>query len=295
VTAAQFWTQKDGSQRPTGFWAEELVTPHRVLSEAGVRLTIATPGGRPAVVDAGSLATEVNGGDAAKVAELRAYLAGLKAELDAPQALADIDPAGWDGVLIPGGHGPMQDLAVDPDVARILAAVLPDEHTVVASLCHGPAAFLGAGSPDGWLLRGRRLTAFTNTEETQTGLAANAVWLLEDRLRESGAEFESGPAWGSYVVVDGNLITGQNPGSAEAAAEALLKALAPGPEPGTPRRREVSPHGTVRTTSGRAVRAGAAPVERGRWAGHLRRVPAWCGSAGSPWPYVLDGVDGHPG
>jgi putative intracellular protease/amidase len=226
LTAAHFWTQKDGSQRPTGFWAEELTTPHRVLTEAGVQLTIATPGGRPAALDEGSLRPEVNGGDTAKVAEQYAYLTGLQAELDAPLALADVDPGEWDGVLIPGGHGPMQDLAVDPDVARVLNAVLPNDNQVVASLCHGPAAFLGAGTEAGWALRGRRLTAFSNVEETQTGLAANAAWLLEDRLRDSGADYSAGPAWGSHVVVDGNLITGQNPGSADAAAEAILKELA---------------------------------------------------------------------
>lgn len=226
LTAAQHWSQKDGSQRPTGFWAEEVATPHRILTEAGVELTIATPGGRPASLDEFSLTPQVNGGDTAKVAEIRAYLNSIKAELDNPRSLADIDPAEFDGVLTPGGHGPMQDLAVDPDVARILAALLPDERKVVASLCHGQAAFLAAGTADGWLFRGRRMTAFTDAEETQTGLAANAPWLLETRLRAAGAVYEPGAPWGPCVVVDGNLITGQNPASADAAAEAILKELA---------------------------------------------------------------------
>jgi len=225
LTAARVWSQKDGSQHPTGFWAEEFVVPHRILTEAGVAVTVATPGGLVPVPDQGSLSPEANGG-AEKVAGLTAYLEQVKGALQAPVRLEDVDPAQFDGVLIPGGHGPMQDLAVNPDVARILAAMLPDQSKVVASLCHGPASFLSAGNPDGsWLFKGRKLTAFTDEEETQAGLAGNAPWLLEARLRAGGAEFSSGPAWGSYVVVDGNLVTGQNPGSGEAAAEAILKEL----------------------------------------------------------------------
>jgi putative intracellular protease/amidase len=111
-------------------------------------------------------------------------------------------------------------------VARILAALLPDETKVVASLCHGPAAFLAAGDAEGnWLFKGRKLTAFTDEEEKQAGLADSAPWLLEDRLRAGGAIFESAPAWSSHVVVDGNLITAQNPASAEAAGQAILAKL----------------------------------------------------------------------
>jgi putative intracellular protease/amidase len=227
LTAANRWTLKDNTQRPTGFWAEEFVTPHRALVEAGVEVTIATPGGRPSPVDEGSLELDKNGGDAAKVADISAYLDSVAELLRSPERLEDMDPAQFDGVLVPGGHGPMQDLAVNPDVARILATMLNDPAKVVASLCHGPASFLSVGDEDGsWLFKGRRLTAFMDEEERQAGLAANAPWLLEERLRAGGALFESGPAWGPYVVVDGNLITGQNPASAEGAAEAILKALA---------------------------------------------------------------------
>jgi len=150
----------------------------------------------------------------------------VKNLLESPARLEDVDPAGYDAVFIPGGHGPMQDLAVNPDVARILAVMLPDDSKVVASLCHGPAAFLAAGDAEGnWLFKGRKLTAFTDDEEKQAGLANNAPWLLEDRLRAAGAVFEPGPAWASHVVVDGNLITAQNPASAEAAGKAILAKL----------------------------------------------------------------------
>lgn len=227
LSAARKWSLKDGSQRPTGFWAEEFVDPHRVLVAAGVDITIATPGGRTPVADEVSLSEQANGGDAAKVAELRAYLAEVKDLLEAPARLEDVDPGNYDAVMIPGGHGPMQDLAVNADVARVLEAMLPDPSKVVSALCHGQAGLLSAGNPDGsWLFKGRKLTSFTDEEEQMVGLAANAPWLLEERLRGAGAQFESGPAWGPYVVVDGNFVTGQNPASAGPAAERVLKELA---------------------------------------------------------------------
>ena len=123
----------------------------------------------------------------------------------------------------------MQDLAVDPDFGRILAAMLPDENKIVVGLCHGPAGFLAAGDANGWLFAGRRLTAFSNAEEKQGGLADRAPWLLETRLRAAGANFEAGEPWGSFVVTDGNLITGQNPASSEALADAVLQRLGVAP------------------------------------------------------------------
>ena len=219
LSGARVWSLKDGTQHPTGYWADEFVAPYRLLLEAGHEVTIATPGARVPVVDQASL-----GDDSGP--ELRAYLEGVRDKLESPARLEDVDPAAYDAVFIPGGHGPMQDLAVNPDIARILAAMLPDTGKVVASLCHGPAAFLAAGDAEGnWLFQGRKLTAFTDEEEKQAGLAENAPWLLEDRLRAGGADFESGTAWSSHVVVDGNLITAQNPASAEAAGQALLSLL----------------------------------------------------------------------
>ncbi|MDN7739068.1 MULTISPECIES: type 1 glutamine amidotransferase domain-containing protein [Burkholderia] len=175
LSAAKAWTQKDGSQRPTGFWAEEFVAPHQALTAAGCAITVATPGGKPAVVDALSLSIEVNHGDAAKVAELTAYLDTQADTLRAPRPLAKIELGGFDAVFVPGGHGPMQDLAVDADTGRLLAAAIADPGKLVAAVCHGQAALLAAGDATAWAFRGRRLTGFSNVEETQTGLAANAL------------------------------------------------------------------------------------------------------------------------
>lgn len=226
LTGARVWSQNDGSQRPTGFWGEEFVVPHELLTDAGVELTLATPGGAVPVVDELSLSARSNNGDADAAARFRSYLEQVHEFLQNPRRLEDIDPSAYDAVLIPGGHGPMQDLAVNAEAGRILAAMLPDDHKTVAALCHGQAAFLAAGDAEGkWLFAGRKLTSFTDEEEHITGLDANAPWLLESRLRAGGAEVTGGPAWQSHVVVDGNLITGQNPASGAAVAEQLIAAL----------------------------------------------------------------------
>jgi putative intracellular protease/amidase len=226
LTGARTWMLNDGTAHPTGFWAEEFVVPHRIFTKAGVDVTLATPGGVAPAVDELSLSLVMNADDETKVAELREYLHEAQPVLEAPLSLEDVDAFQYDAVFIPGGHGPMQDLSANPDVARVLTTLLDAPGKLVASLCHGPASFLPAQRPDGTsVFAGRRLTAFTDEEETQAGFASRAPWLLEDRLRAKGVTFDSGPAWSSYVVVDGNLITGQNPASAGAAAEAVLDAL----------------------------------------------------------------------
>jgi putative intracellular protease/amidase len=134
----------------------------------------------------------------------------------------------FDAVFAPGGHGPMVDLADNPDVWRLLL-VLHRKRAPIAALCHGPAMLLSAPErADGqWLFDGYRMTCFTDEEEDQTeaGLLSMA-WLLDVALKNAGAVFDDGPsAWISHVVVDRNLITGQNPGSTEATADAVIKKL----------------------------------------------------------------------
>ncbi|MFJ2618296.1 DJ-1/PfpI family protein [Glutamicibacter sp. NPDC087344] len=177
----------------------------------------------------------------AAVAELEADSAALaqsrKAALDAiegfnaPVSLASLSEQElqeFDAIFAPGGHGPMVDLYNNPDVGRLLE-ILHKKNATIASLCHGPALLLSAPDrEDGqWLFEGYRLTSYTDDEEDQNKIGQLGMpWLLADALQNTGAIFDDAPyAWASHVVVDRNLITGQNPNSTEATAAAVVKAL----------------------------------------------------------------------
>jgi putative intracellular protease/amidase/uncharacterized protein (DUF2267 family) len=223
ITGADQWTLNDGSAHPTGFWAEELIAPMRVFDEAGIEVTIATPGGVRPTVDEASLSADAVGGE--ESTRLRGELDALADRLATPTALEDVSPADYDGVFIPGGHGPMEDLAVSPELGRLLVTMV-DADKVVAAVCHGPAALLPAVRDDGaWAFAGRDLAGFTNDEEGQAGLADRAPWLLEDRMREAGGSLSTGPAWQPFSVVDGNVVTGQNPASSEEVARHAVERL----------------------------------------------------------------------
>lgn len=226
LSGARVWTMKDGTAHPTGFWAEEFVRPHEFFTAAGMDVTVATPGGRTPVVDELSLSLGYNDDDADEVAFQRAYLEQHADLLGSTVPLEVAQAAFFDVLFVVGGHGPMQDLAVDPSIGPLMVAMLDDPTKIVSAVCHGPASLLSAARADGtWLFEGRELTGFTNEEETQATFAGNAVWLLEDRLRRAGARFTSVPAWGVHVVVDGNLVTGQNWASAVPASEAIVQQL----------------------------------------------------------------------
>jgi putative intracellular protease/amidase len=226
LTGSSVWTMKDGTPHPTGFWAEEFVKPHKTFTDAGFDVSIATPQGRTPTVDPLSFALAYNNNDQSEVDTYKEYLDSLKNELASPRPLSDVDPSDFDVVFVVGGHGPMQDLAVDPDIGSLTAAILADSNKVLAAVCHGPASFLSAHDAEGqWLFEGRKLTGFSNEEETQATFAGNAPWLLEDRLRLAGAEYVSKPAWTPHAVTDGNLVTGQQNYSAQATADAVMAAL----------------------------------------------------------------------
>jgi putative intracellular protease/amidase len=226
LTGADEWTLVDGTKHPTGYWADELVAPHRVFRDAGWRITVATPGGVTPPLDEGSLEPGAAGGEQA-AADQRAYLEGIRGELEAAVPIEDVDPRDFDVVFVPGGHGPMEDLAVHAPTGRVLTTMLDDDMKLVAAVCHGPAALLAAKRADGsWPFAGRTLTAFTNEEEHQGGLGEVATWLLEDRLRDAGARFEYSDPWGTFLTEDRNLHTGQNPASAGPLAERLVEIVA---------------------------------------------------------------------
>ncbi len=225
VSAADHWTLNDGTLHPTGFWAEELVTPYSIFTDAGWDVDVATPGGKAPVVDKASL--DESAGDADTLAAVKAKLDELAPVLAEPLNLADVKAADYDLVFYPGGHGPMEDLAVDETSGRILTERMADNKPV-ALLCHAPAAVLATeNAPGGSPFAGRKMTGFSNDEERAAGLADKAPWLLESRLVDLGAEYDKAPEpWASHVIVDGNLYTGQNPSSSKELAERLVKDLA---------------------------------------------------------------------
>lgn len=225
VSAADSLTMRDGSEHPTGYWAEELIESHRTLLEAGHTVSIATPGGRKPTVDQVSLAPESAGGQE-KADRFRAYIGSIDAELSSPLVLAEAKAADYDAVVMPGGHGPMADLFQDADLGRLLVET-DQAGKIVAPFCHGPAALLSAKDGSGaFAFAGRRLTVFSDDEELGGGTGPNTPWFVEDVLREKGAVIENGAAWTSNVVRDRNLISGQNPQSSEVVAKEVIKALA---------------------------------------------------------------------
>jgi len=226
LTGSSVWTMKDGTPHPTGFWAEEFVKPHQTFTAAGFDVTVSTPLGRTPTADPLSFNLGYNNNDENVVDSFKQYLDALRDRLENTTPIAGLDPGALDVVFVVGGHGPMQDLAVDPDISGLFNAVLDDPSKILAAVCHGPASFLSAHRPDGtWLFRGRRLTGFSNEEETQASFAGNAPWLLEDRLRLAGADYVAEPAWTPHTVTDGNLVTGQQNYSAQVTADAVMKVI----------------------------------------------------------------------
>jgi putative intracellular protease/amidase len=226
VSAADRWTLRDGEVHPSGFWGEELAIPHKIFSGAGWEITIATPGGTPPTLD--KLSMSVTAGLPGKLREVARYLDTIQAQLDNPTPLEQIDPDAFDVVFYPGGHGPMEDLAFDPVSGALLTKV---QHSgkPLALLCHGPAAALAAKNEDGsWPFAGYRMTALSNLEERLNGFGWKAAWLLEDRLKDYGADYtKSRVPLRPFMVVDRNLYTGQNPSSSERLAKRLVADVSP--------------------------------------------------------------------
>lgn len=206
----------------TGFWLEELAAPYYVFKDSGYEVVLASPKGGQPPLDPKSnekdFQTETTRRFEADSEALTALASTIK--------LAEIAHAEFDAVFYPGGHGPLWDLAENPcSIALIENFILANKP--VAAVCHAPGVLRHVkGSNDGYLVSGKQVTGFTNTEEEGVGLTHVVPFLVEDMLKRNGGHYSKGDDWQSYVVTDGLLVTGQNPASSEAAAHALLKLLA---------------------------------------------------------------------
>lgn len=205
----------------TGFWLEEFAAPYYVFKDAGATLTLASPlGGQPPL--------DPKSDDAASqtAATLRFKSdAAAQAALAATVRLSTLNAADFDAVFYPGGHGPLWDLAEDTASIALIDALIAAGKPV-AAVCHAPGVLRHTRTPGGQsLLKGKNVTGFTNTEEEASGLTKVVPFLVEDMLKEQGGLFSKAADWQPHVVVDGLLITGQNPASSEGAANALLATL----------------------------------------------------------------------
>jgi putative intracellular protease/amidase len=208
--------------KPTGVWAEELVVPYYQLIDAGASVEIASPAGGPLAFDPSSL--KPAGQNDALIERFLADPAA-QAKATATHTAAAVDPAGFDAVFFPGGHGTMWDLPADAGVTHIVEAAFA-AGTLIASVCHGAAGLVSALRADGRsIVAGKRVNSFTDAEEDAVGLSAVVPFQLESRLRELGAVFEGAPNWQPFAVRDGQFITGQNPQSSKLVAGRLVEAL----------------------------------------------------------------------
>ncbi|MFJ9989885.1 type 1 glutamine amidotransferase domain-containing protein [Pseudomonas putida] len=208
--------------KKTGFWLEEFAAPYYVFIDAGAQITLASPKGGQPPLDPKSDEPD------AQTDATRRFQQDTKAQTALADTipLGEIDPYDFDAVFYPGGHGPLWDLAEDKDSITLLESLYASNKPIGA-VCHAPGVFKHVKAADGQpVVKGKRVTGFTNSEEEAVGLTDVVPFLVEDMLKAKGGEYSKAADWASYVVEDGNLITGQNPASSEAAAHALLKRLA---------------------------------------------------------------------
>lgn len=207
--------------RKTGFWLEEFAAPFYVFRDAGVDLTLASPKGGQPPIDPKS---ELPENQTAAMARFKQDAAAQRALANTVK-LAEVSAKDFDAVFYVGGHGPLWDLAESPTSIALLASFYTSGKPV-ALVCHAPGVLHRVSSHGAPIVKGKRVTGFTNEEEAEVQLTGVVPFLVEDELKRLGAIFEKVPNWQPFSVVDGNLITGQNPASSTAAAEALLNVLA---------------------------------------------------------------------
>jgi len=204
------------SGHPTGLWAEEFAVPYMTLTDAGIEVVVASPAGGAVPVDEKSRPSQN---------DAKEWAAALVA-LQSTVTLESVAQEEFDLIFLPGGHGPLVDLASDPTLLGMLSRQ-DAAGRLIGAVCHGPAGLIAVKRRDGSpLLKGRRVTGFTNTEERLAGLHDKVPFLLEDAMKAKGADFHSAllPLL-SHVERDGNLLTGQNPKSSHAIGKAMVEAL----------------------------------------------------------------------
>ena len=206
----------------TGFWLEEYAAPYYAFKDAGAAITVASPlGGQPPL-------DPKSDDEASQTDATRRFKADTAAQavLASTVLLKDVKAADFDAVFYPGGHGPLWDLAEDADSIALIETMLKAGKPV-AAVCHAPAVLRHPKGADGQsVVKGKKVTGFTNSEEEAVGLTSIVPFLVENMLTQNGGMYSKVADWQPYVLTDGLLITGQNPASSEPAAHALLAALA---------------------------------------------------------------------
>ncbi|MWJ26647.1 type 1 glutamine amidotransferase domain-containing protein [Halomonas sp. ZH2S] len=208
--------------KKTGFWLEEFASPYYVFKDAGAQVTLASPAGGQPPIDPTSDAPEAQ----TPATERFRQDPAAQAQLASTIPLQDINPAEFDAVFYPGGHGPLWDLANDQTSIDLIEA-FDRAGKAMGFVCHAPGALVKVRDAEGQpLVSGRSVTGFTNSEEEAVGLSNVVPFLIEDEFKRLGGHYEKGADWQPHVVTDGLLVTGQNPASSENAAKALLALLA---------------------------------------------------------------------
>ena len=205
----------------TGFWLEEFAAPYYAFVDAGAEVTLASPKGGQPPLDPTSEGEEHQTESTERFRNDKA----AQKQLAHTVKLADVDAKDLDAVFYPGGHGPLWDLANDPHSIALIREFI-ETGRPVGAVCHAPAVLTEVRKADGgYLVAGKRVAGFTNTEEEAVGLTDTVPFLVANRLAQRGGLFRRGEDWTSHVEVDGLLVTGQNPASSAPAAEALLTLL----------------------------------------------------------------------
>jgi putative intracellular protease/amidase len=214
-------SQLGNTDGKTGFWIEEFATPYYIFKEAGAKITLASPNGGQPPIDPKSDSPE-NQTESTIRYKKDEELLHLMANTT---KLKEVSATNFDAVFYPGGHGPLWDLTTDKNSIELIQDFW-DAKKPVASVCHAPAVLLKVKDEDGnFLLKGKKVTGFSNTEEKAVQLEKIVPFMLEDELKSKGGIYSKKEDWVSYVVTDGLLITGQNPASSGAVAKKLLTLL----------------------------------------------------------------------